>query len=93
MKTQHTFKPMEFAQWFDKHDVHQAVTVLEVDNDDEALAKIHYYTGIEMSDVVVKWVPVSQLIPMIGAGPNYIAPSGYEEWPPVEGGHFNDGMW
>jgi hypothetical protein len=70
MKTQHTFQPMEFAQWFDKHDVHQAVTVLEVDNDEahqEQLAKIHYYTGIEMSDVVVKWVPVSQLIPMIGA--------------------------
>ena len=66
MKTQHTFQPMEFAQWFDNHGVHQAVTVLEVDND-EALAKIHYYTGIEMSDVVVKWVPVSQLIPMIGA--------------------------
>ena len=70
MKTQHTFKPMEFAQWFDNHGVHQAVTVLEVDNDEahqEQLAKIHYYTGIEMSDVVVKWVPVSQLIPMIGA--------------------------
>ena len=69
MKTQHTFQPMEFAQWFDNHGVHQAVTVLEVDNDefDSTLVKIHYYTGIEMSDVVVKWVPVSQLIPMIGA--------------------------
>ena len=69
MKTQHTFQPMEFAQWFDKHDVHHAVTVLEVDGDDphSTLAKIHYYTGIEMSDVVVKWVSVSQLIPMIGA--------------------------
>ena len=73
MKTQHTFKPMEFAQWFDNHGVHQAVTVLEVDNDEfdkngqPTLVKIHYYTGIEMSDVVVKWVSVSQLIPMIGA--------------------------
>jgi hypothetical protein len=69
MKTQHTFKPMEFAQWFDNHGVHQAVTVLEVDNEefDSTLAKIHYYTGIEMSDVVVKWVPVDSLIPMIGA--------------------------
>ena len=73
MKTQHTFKPMEFAQWFDNHGVHQAVTVLEVDNDEfdkngqPTLVKIHYYTGIEMSDVVTKWVPVSQLIPMIGA--------------------------
>ena len=30
------------------------------------------------------------------AGPNYIPPQpqpSYEEWPPVEGGHFNDGMW
>ena len=60
---------MEFAQWFDNHGVHQAVTVLEVDNEefDSTLAKIHYYTGIEMSDVVVKWVPVDSLIPMIGA--------------------------
>ena len=69
MKTQHTFQPMEFAQYFNNHGVHQAVTVLEVDNEefDSTLVKIHYYTGIEMSDVVVKWVPVSQLIPMIGA--------------------------
>ena len=28
------------------------------------------------------------------AGPNYIPPQpSYEEWSPVEGGHFNDGMW
>ena len=28
------------------------------------------------------------------AGPNYIPPQpSYEEWPPVEGGHFEDGMW
>ena len=73
MKTQHTFKRMDFAQWYDNHGVHQAVTVLEVDNDEfdkngqPTLVKIHYYTGIEMSDVVVKWVSASQLIPMIGA--------------------------
>jgi hypothetical protein len=69
MKTQHTFKPMEFAQWYDNRGVHHAVTVLEVDNEefDSTLVKIHYYTGIEMSDVAVKWVPVDSLIPMIGA--------------------------
>ena len=69
MKTQHTFKPMEFAQWFDKNDVVQAVTVLEVDNEefDSTLVKIHYYTGIEVTDVVVTWVPAKDLIPMIGA--------------------------
>ena len=76
MKTQHTFKRMDFAQWYDKHDVHHAVTVLEVDNDefDSTLVKIHYYTGIEMHEMVTKWVPVSQLIPMIGANPNHVDP-------------------
>ena len=67
---QHTFQPMEFAQWYDNHDVVQAVTILEVDNDEAhqgPFANIHYYTGIEVTDVVTKWVPVSQLIPMIGA--------------------------
>ena len=66
----HIFSPMEFATWFDRYDERHTVTVLEVDNDEAhqgPFAKIHYYTGIEMSDVVVKWVPVSQLIPMIGA--------------------------
>ena len=55
---------MEFAQWFDKHDVHHAVTVLAVTDTE---ASIHYYTGIEVSDYVVKWVPINSLIPMIGA--------------------------
>ena len=64
MKTQHTFSPMEFAQWFDKHDVHHAVTVIAVTDTE---ASIHYYTGIESSDYVIKWVPVKSLIPMIGA--------------------------
>ena len=64
MKTKHTFSPMEFAQWFDKHDVHHAVTVLAVTDTE---ASIHYYTGIEVSDYVVKWVPINSLIPMIGA--------------------------
>ena len=69
MKTQHTFQRMDFAQWYDNHDVKHAVTVLEVDNDEAhqgPFANIHYYTGIEVTDVVTKWVPVSQLIPMIG---------------------------
>ena len=64
MKTQHTFSPMEFAQWFDKHDVHHAVTVLRIHN---MPALIHFNTGIELSDEVVKWVPIDSLIPMIGA--------------------------
>ena len=64
MKTQHTFQPMEFAQWFDKHDVHHAVTVLAVT---DTTAQIHFNTGIEVTDVVVKWVLAKSLIPMIGA--------------------------
>ena len=70
MKTQHTFKPMEFAQWYDNRGVHHAVTVLSVPRFGGRVGKavkIHYYTGIEMSDVVTKWVPVDSLIPMIGA--------------------------
>jgi len=41
-----------------------------VDNDEAhqgPFANIHYYTGVEVTDVVTKWVPVSQLTPMIGA--------------------------
>lgn len=66
MKTQHTYKPMEFAQYFDTHGVHHAVTVLSVLHDGKAV-KIHYYTDIELTDVVVKWVLAKSLIPMIGA--------------------------
>ena len=66
MKTQHTFSPMEFAQWYDKHGVQHAVTVLSVLHGGKAV-KIHYYTGIEVSDVVIKWVLAKSLIPMIGA--------------------------
>ena len=40
MKTQHTFSPMEFAQWYDKHGVQHAVTVLSVLHDGKAV-KIH----------------------------------------------------
>ena len=64
MKTQHAYKPMEFAQYFDKHNVHHAVTVLETHGES---ALVHYYTGIEVSDVVIDWVPINSLIPMIGA--------------------------
>tara|TARA_Y100001951_G_scaffold92195_1_gene86805 strand:+ start:592 stop:801 length:210 start_codon:yes stop_codon:yes gene_type:complete len=66
MKTKHTFKPMEFAQYFDNRDVHHAVTVLEV-NHDAGTALIHYYTGIEFDDVRVRLVQIDSLIPIIGA--------------------------
>ena len=66
MKTQHAYKPMEFAQYFDKHNVHHAVTVLQI-NYDLGTALIHYYTGIEYGDVVVRLVQIDSLIPMIGA--------------------------
>ena len=55
---------MEFAQYFDTHGVHHAVTVLETAGES---ALVHYYTGIEVSDVVIDWVPIDSLIPMIGA--------------------------
>ena len=65
-KTQHTFKPMEFAQYFDQHGTHHAVTVLEV-TPEIGTAQIHYYTGIEYGDVRVRWVGIDSLIPLIGA--------------------------
>ena len=58
---------MEFAQYFNNHGVHQAVTVLEVDNDEAhqgPFANIHYYTP-RIGGGVTKWVPVSQLIPIL----------------------------
>ena len=64
MKTKHAYKPMEFAQYFDKHNVHHAVTVLETHGES---ALVHYYTGIEYGDVVVRLVQIDSLIPMIGA--------------------------
>ena len=57
---------MEFAQYFDNRDVHHAVTVLQI-NYDLGTALIHYYTGIEYGDVVVRLVQIDSLIPMIGA--------------------------
>ena len=64
---QHIFQPMEFATWFDRYDERHTVTVLEVDNDEAhqgPFANIHYYTH-RIGGGVTKWVPVSQLIPIL----------------------------